>query len=328
VKGETATLTGRFTVMPLEELLQWLDQSARSGVLTILRPDGYETWISVRGRHAVAASPPVLEGSLAGGGEAERVAACMENLLDLFLVGDARFLWDPRALTPERAIPLDHPLGFLAMEGLRLLDEWPKLDATYADEGAPMRRLDASLAGSPVLDAIAAAAGEGLSLGEARLRLGLSRAAMLRRTGELVNRGVVSIDGATVGVDPVAALLAQASTLLAEAQYAEASLVFRSLLASDPLDSRARQLLARAERFEAQELSRTLPPDALVRRGKSGTVTGHAASVLDVVGEGRPVAFVLVASPLREVETLRTLAQLAKTGHVRIEAARATRGGT
>jgi hypothetical protein len=305
--------------MPLEELLQWLDQSSRTGVVTIFRPDGYETWIGVRDRHAVAASTAVLEGALSGGGDAERAAAALEGVLDLFLVSGARFGFEPRPTVPSGGVALDQPLGFLVMEGLRHLDEWPQLDATYPDEGASLRREQPGEASTPVGDAILRLTDLGLSLGEARLRLGLSRAAMLRRVNELTQRGLASVDGSTVGVDPVAAMLVQATTLLGEGQYAEASLVFRSLLASDPLDSRARQLLTRTERLEVQALSRVLPPDALVRRAKAGAVTGQPARVLELVGDGRPVVYLVAASPLREVETLRTLSQLVKTGHVRLD---------
>ena len=306
--------------MPLEELLQWLDQSARTGVVTILRPDGFETWIAVRDRHVVAASAAVLEGALAGGSETERAAAAFECVLDLFLLKGARFRFEAVAGVPSAGIPLDHPLGFVLMEGLRQLDEWANLDAAYPDEGARLGRTGAGSHGTPTGDAILELVDLQLTVGDARIRLGLSRAAMLRRLHELTQRGLVSVDGRTLGADPVAALLAQAATLLGEGQYAEASLVFRALLASDPLDSRARLLLARAERLEVEALSRALPADAMVRPGKAGTALGHAAGVLDLVDEGRPVVYLVAASPLREVETLRILAQLRKTGHVRLDA--------
>lgn len=306
--------------MPLEELLQWLDQSSRAGLVTIQRPDGYETWIAVRDRHVVGVSPAVLEGALSGGNDAERTAAALEGVIDLFHIGGARFRFEPRPSAPSGGLTLEQPIGFVVMEGLRHLDEWPALDAAFPDEGALLHRAEAGVAGTAVGDAILRMADAMLSVGEGRLRLGLSRAAMLRRVNELVQRGLVSVDGTSTGVDPVAALLAQAATLLGEGQYAEASLVFRSLLASDPLDSRARQLLARTERLEVQALSRALPADTMVRRGKGTAVTGNPARVLELVADGRLVVYLVAASPLREVETLRTLAQLVKTGHVRIEA--------
>jgi hypothetical protein len=319
-KIESAALVGGFAVMPLEELLQWLDQSGRTGLVTVTRPDGYETWISVRDRQTVTASPAVIAGTLSGGSERERVAASLEAVLDLFLFHGARFRFEPGPSTPAGGVPFDQPIGFVVMEGLRHLDEWPDLDVAYPHEGALLRVGEPGVAGTAVGDAILRLADASLSLGEARLRLGLSRAAMLRRVNELAQRGLVTVDGTSPGVDPVIALLAQAATLLGEGQYAEASLVFRSLLASDPMDARARQLLARTERLEAESLSRALPPDALVRRAKTGAVTGQAARVLELVADGRFVVYLVTASPLREVETLRTLAQLVKSGHVRIEA--------
>ncbi len=306
--------------MPLEELLQWLDQSARTGFVTVLRPDGYETWLAVGDRHVSAVSPAVIEGALSGGSDAERRSAALEAVLDLFLISGARFRFEPRPAPPPGGIVLDQPIGFIVMEGLRHLDEWPALDAAYPDESALLARAQPGAIGTAALDAILRLADAHCSLGEARLRLGLSRAALLRRVNELVQRELVSIDGTSPGVDPVAALLAQAATLLGEGQYAEASLVFRALLASDPLDARARQLLTRTERLEVQSLSLSLPPDAMVLPGKAPGVAGNAARVLELVGEGRPVVYLVAASPLREVETLRTLAQLRKTGHVQLGA--------
>jgi hypothetical protein len=221
-----------------------------------------------------------------------------------------------------------HPLAFLAMDGLRLRDEWPKLDTTYPHENASLRANGRVQTGNPVHDGILSQARAGLSLGDARMRLGLSRPAMLRRVGELVDRGLLAVEGSPEKIDPVARMLAQASTLLGEGQYAEAAHVFRTLLASDPLDARARELLMRTEQIEARSLAKVLPQRAMLTRNKPGTLPGQAGAVLDLVADGRPVAFVLLASPLREVETLRTLAQLIKSQHLAIEVATAKRPAT
>jgi len=110
--------------------------------------------------------------------------------------------------------------------------------------------------------------------------------------------------------------------LLGEGQYAEAAHVFRTLLASDPLDARARQLLLRTEQAEARALATALPPRAMLHRKKTASVPGSAGVVLDLVADDRPVAYVVLASPLREVETLRTIAQLVKSGHVAVASSR------
>jgi hypothetical protein len=57
----------------------------------------------------------------------------------------------------------------------------------------------------------------------------------------------------------------------------------------------------------------------MLTRDKTGALPGQAGEVIDLVADGRPVAFVLLASPLREVETLRIVAQLVKSHHLRAE---------
>ncbi len=111
MKTESIALDGTFAVMPLEELFQWLDQSGRAGLVSVSRPDGYETWIAVRDRHAVAISPAILEGALSGGNEAERVAVAFESVLDLFALRSARFHFEPRPAVPPGGLRVEHPLG-------------------------------------------------------------------------------------------------------------------------------------------------------------------------------------------------------------------------
>ncbi len=331
---DDAALTGPFAAMPLEELLQWLDQTGRAGVISIERADGFASWLAVKDRELAYASPPVLEGSLRGGNDAQKRAAALEGVMDLFVIAEGRFRFSPRAPVPsssngEGALALGLPLSFIAMEGLRLRDEWPRLESSYTDESAALRANGTVRTGNVVQDAILAHARERLTLNDTRLRLGLSRPAMLRRVGELVDRGLLAVEGTPARIDPVAVMLAQASTLLGEGQFAEAAHVFRTLLASDPLDARARQLLVRTEQAEARALAVALPQRTMLQRGKPGTLPGNARVVLDLVADGRPVAFLLLASPLREVETLRVIAQLVKSGHLEVEAppARTPRGG-
>ncbi len=319
MKRDDSALSSPFAVMPLEELLQWLDQTGRAGIIAIERSDGFSSWLAVKERELTHASAPVLEGVLRGGDPSQQSAAALEGLLDLFVMGEGRFRFVPRAPLPTSALPIGQRLTFVAMEGVRLRDEWARLDTTFPHESALLRANGTVQTGNPVHDAILALARERLSLSDTRLRLGLSRPAMLRRASELVDRGLLAVEGSPERVDPVAVMLAQASTLLGEAQYAEAAHVFRSLLASDPLDARARQLLMRTEQAEARTLGHALPQRAVLSRKKSGTLSGHAGMVLDLVEDGRPVAFVLLASPLREVETLRLIAQLVKSQHLHVD---------
>ncbi len=310
--------------MPLEELLQWLDQTGRAGIVHVERRDGLETWLAVQERELAYASPSPLEGALRAGTQAQRSGVALEAVLDLFLGAAAggRFRFEARGEVPAGGVPIGQPLGFALMDGLRVRDEWTKQEATFPDESATLRANGRAQTGHAVQDAILAAARERISLAAMRMRLGLSRPAALRRVSELLDRGLLAVDGVKArGPDPVATMLAQATTLLHEGQYAEAAHVFRTLLASDPLDARARQLLTRAEQAEASALSARLPARALLARRKSAALPGHAGAILDLVADGRPVAFVMLASPLRDVETLRVVAQLIKSGHLEVRGA-------
>ena len=319
MKRDDSALVGPLAVMPLEELLQWLDQTGRTGVVYVERRDGLETWLAVQERELVYASPAPLEGSLRVGTQAQRTGAALEAVLDLFLgvAAGGRFRFEARAEVPAGGVPIGQPLAFALMDGLRVRDEWPRQETAFPDESAILRANGRAQTGHAVQDAILSAVREHVSLAAMRMRLGLSRPAALRRASELVDRGLLAVDGVkSRGPDPVATMLAQATTLLSEGQFAEAAHVFRTLLASDPLDARARQLLARTEQAEARTLSAQLPARAMLTRRKSASLPGHAGVVLDLVSDGRPVAFVVLASPLREVETLRVVAQLVKSGHL------------
>lgn len=323
-------LTGDLSTMALADVLQWVDATRGRATVRVERGPGMSAWLVASDRTVVAASPPLVQGQLASDGTPEAPgpglrAATREALLDLFLWQDGRFELREGVQAPGPAVELEMPLQFLVMEGLRLLDEHPRLEKTYPDDKARVAATDRE---PPELDTVGAAihrlAQRAPALGEARLLLGLSRPALLRHVDELRARGLVEVEGIPHGPDVGADLIEQAQVLLRERQFAEAAHVFRTLLASDPSDTRAKRLLQEAERLEVEAAYELFSPTDVV------TVVGDRAqhrlssadlAVLDCLTRPRSVAVLVLVSPLREVETLKSLERLLSKGVVAVEPA-------
>jgi hypothetical protein len=335
-------LHGDLATFPLAELLQWLDQSRRAGVLEV-EAGGAPFWMEIHDRHVVACARPTEDGKGLGslarwqpteGHEALWPETSADRIVDLFLTaGQGRFTFGDGAAGFDGGVPLALGLGQVTLEGLRRLDEWPALDQRHPSEasllsaGAPPASVQPRTA---MQRAIVEAARRGLSLGEARLALGLSRPAMLRRTEALRELGLVQVEGATAEADPVARLVDQAQALVAERQFEEAAIVLRSLLAADPSDRRVRTLLGEAEREQLASLYAELSPVAVPVLAAPAPPGGDAAAarrltsadqeVLTRVNGRWDVASIALACPLREVETLKSLRKLVRLGLVALRA--------
>ncbi len=317
-------LAGDLTTMPLADVLQWVDARGSRARIAVRRPDGAETWMMADARMIVAGARPIANGRLASDGRGLSALA-REQLLDLFLATEGTFELREGAAPPGPAVELELAVQFLVMEGLRLLDERPRLDAAYPRDEA---RLGATDATAPALDAIDAEivelAHEAPALGEARLVLGISRPALLRRVEGLRRRGLVDVEGIPHGPDVEGSLIEQAQKLLAARQYPEAAHVFRSLLATSPADARVRVLLAEAERLHlAAHYARWSRTDVVSLAGDAGgaKLVGTEVALLDALARPRALAVLVLLSPLRELETLTALARLEARGVVTIESA-------
>lgn len=327
-------LQGDLATLPLPDLFQWVDAARRSGVVEIEPGDGPPFWVEVRERRVVrAARPPGHEGlaglsgwALPASAESLWPEAAHDRLVDLFLdSGAGRFSFAEDAGGFEGGVALDLPLGQLALEGLRRLDEWPRLDRTYPSEAALLHADGAGPARTPGLDAVLEAARRRLSLAEARLALQLSRPALLRRVEVLREAGLAHVEGAAAQADPIARLIDQAQALVRERQFDEAAHVFKSLLAADPSDRRVRHLLREAEREQLAALYEELSPMAVpVLLGGPASLDSPAArrlgptdrEVAERVNGRWDVASIALACPLREVETLKSLRKLSRLGLV------------
>jgi DNA-binding Lrp family transcriptional regulator len=325
-------LRGDLATMPLADLLQWVDAARKSVVIEIARQHGLRAWMVCVDRHVVAASMPFTRGVLAGDGTPAAPgpglrAVAIEGLLDLFFQVDGEMTLREGVTGPEPGVAVEVQLGFLVMEALRQLDEWPRLEAAYPDDGARLRAT--SDPGGSELSAVQAAiqraAREGKTLGELRLVLGLSRHALLRRVDELRGIGLLEVEGAAIGErDLPSRLLEQAVALVRERQYAEAAHVMRSLLATTPDDARLRRLLEQTEREHVADCYQQIARQDVVRLGRSGSggIASADQAIVDALAQKpRSVAGLVLVSPLRELETLVGLLRLLKKGLVEIERA-------
>lgn len=323
-------LSGDLSTMGLADVLQWADATRARATIRVERAAGMSAWLVAADRTVVAASPPFAEGQLTADGTPDAPgpglrAATREALLDLFLWHEGRFELREGMHAPGAAVELDMPLQFLVMEGLRLLDEQPRLDETYPDDKARVAATDREAID---LDTVGAAihrlAQSAPALGEARLVLGLSRPALLRHVDALRVAGLVEVEGIPHGPDVGGNLIEQAQVLLRERQFAEAAHVFRTLLASDPSDARAKRLLAEAERLEVQAAYELFSPTDVVTVTAERAelrLSGPELAVLDCLTRPRSVAVLVLVSPLREVETLKSIGRLLGKGAISVEPA-------
>ncbi len=327
-------LQGDLLTFPLPDLFQWIDQGRRAGVLEIDTGEGAPFWIEVRDRRIVAASRPSSQaglGQLAGWvpelpPEQLWPEASADRIVDLFLgppSGRFTLVDDPSGF--EDGVPVDLGVGQMTLEGLRRLDEWPELDRRYPSESALLNADGAGPVRSVAQRALLEAARRRLSIAEARLALGLSRPAALRRIEVLRELGLAHVEGVAPRADPVSALVDQAQHLVLERQFDEAAIVFKSLLAADPSDRRVRTLLRESEREQVATLYEELSPVAVpVLLGGATSLESPAGRRLTFadrevaarVNGAWDVASIALSSPLREVETLKAIRKLVRLGLV------------
>ncbi len=322
-------IRGDLETMPLADLLQWADATRAHGRLFVERR-GASTWLDLDDRHVVRVSHrPQSRGAI------ERMAPesthrpwlklsdeveGLERLLDLFLEEGGTFVFDEKAPADD-GVPLEVNIRELVYEGMRHLDEWPALVARLPDDGARIHATgnDRSTFLTPVARTLLRAAAQGLSLGEVRLGLGLSRPALLRRVQELVSLGLVRVEGAAGGEDPVARMIAQAEVLARESQFDEAAHVLGAVLENDPTDKRVREALERVEARQREVLYQDFGRDTVPERvGASSPATERERVVFPLVDGRRDVAAIVLAAPIRELEALRGLRDLLHKGAIRL----------
>lgn len=318
-------LSGDFSTMGLADVLQWIDATRTSGLLSIER-SSESLWIQVHARTIVRASePPNRPVPLAApGGETLPVDVtslsgdlAIEHLYDQFLDAEGTFRFEPGG-EGHGGLALDCSLVELLMESLRLLDEWPAIAARFPSDAV---RLE--LSGSPpgsatrLQAAVVECARRKLTLESTRWVLGLSRPALLRRVSELSVQGTLGVPGAQAPEDITLRLIAQARALVREHQFDEAAHVFSALLASDPGAASVRHLLRAAEEQQLEWLRSELPservPERIFPEPETGILTNTDREVLSRVNGRWDVGVLVLVSQFRETETLKSLKKLLRT---------------
>lgn len=318
--------------MSLADLLQWADAISTAGVLTLERGP-VRFWFRIESRHVVRVqhneslgAPQKLPSSVLEGVELlDPATLALEQLYDQFLDAGERFRFDPDDNSLDAGLVLRVPLQKLVMEGLRLLDEWPRLRAMYPADQAQLRATGVGVDEGSLPRTQAAVWGcaqRGLTLSQARMALGLSRPALLRAVDELRNGGSLEIEAAPSGIDLITQLMDQASALIQARQFDEAQHVLRALLTADPSSMRVKQLMREAEVLHTQALYTELTRDAVVHLGKSldpgASLAPHEQVLLDRVNGRWDVATLVLVSSTREIETLKALRRLWRQGLIQL----------
>lgn len=343
-------LHGDLSTFPLPELLQWLDSSRKTGALQLTWEASERKVFILAGQLVATASPGLWErlarvldqgreatgvevmAGLQGGAVPARVEGplreCAEEellgaLLDLTQAQNGRFHWSE---DPDRGddewVAISLPLRHALFESLRRLDEAPDVERVLPQDTLVVRTAVNQPAPANALHRVVAtiAAQEGgVTIGRLWLLLGLSRGVVLRATYELLRAHKVDVDGAQrIEEDPVADMLEKGAILLRERQFDAASLVFTALLRSDPGDRRVREFARMVEREHSAALYRELPP---VQRFEVShdpallaTLRSEERQLVTELEAGWDVSAIVLASPQREVDTLKVVQKLVRMG--------------
>jgi hypothetical protein len=318
-------ISSDLSTMGLCDVLQWVDGTRVSGVLTIQRPSG-AVWIQLSERQVVSCVRPEARGvvldHLTGAIDRARLeldatALAFEMLCDQFLDANDSFRFEPGAVPAEPGVMLDLAVQELVMTGMQYVDEWTEVRDLYPSGSARMRRVEGPEPREltkPQLALLALAEHE-TALHDARLCLGLSQPAMLRNVDVLRKIGCVHVDGTPEGADLTEQLVRKTMQLVRQKQFDEASHVFGALLSSEPGSNRIRELLRMVEREHVADLYLTVPARALVRRRSrlralEPRLSRGDREVVELINDRWDVASLVLASPLREVETLKALRKL------------------
>lgn len=246
------------------------------------------------------------------------------SVVDLTLDGGGEFHWTEDAdRGDEDWAPADLGLRELLFESLRWLDEQAEVARALPHDALTVRaKVQPTLKQGIFQRLLLRSCVQPQHLGRLRLTLGMPRSAANRRIYELMRLKWVEVEGAPpLAADPVADMLEKGSVLVREGQFDAAALVCSSLLASDPADRRVREL-ARLVLLEHQAaLYSELPPLAIPHLHSDPAALSllkpEERQVAGLINGLWDVSTVVLASPLRELETLKALAKLTRLGLLR-----------
>lgn len=347
---------GDLSSYPLPDLLQWLDASRKTGALQLTWDNGSRRLFVLSGQVVATATPGLWErlarvldhGREASGHEVMTALRTSQQPLDAAVALSLRQLAEEELVAalgditqtpggqfhwtedPDRGedewVNIELSLRAMLFESLRRLDEAADVERVLSQDSLMARALPGPPAKHSlhrVILSLASADG-GVSLGRLWLQLGLSKSVVMRNVFELLRGGRLVVEGAALlETDPVAEMLEKGAMLLRERQFDAASLVFSTLLQSDPSDRRVRAFARMAEREHAAALYRDLPPVSMfVIEGAAQTFSQlrpEERRIVEQLQSGWDVSAVVLASGLREIDTLKALQKLVRMGLARLQ---------
>ena len=338
---------GDLSSYPLPDLLQWLDSSRKSGALTVAWHSNQRRFFLLKGQIIATSAPELWErlarvlaqtGDVSGEDalQALRTAAplgpaasqsarqiaeedLIGTLVDLVPAG-GRFHWTEDSDRGEDEwVSLELPLRHVLFETLRRIDEQKDVERALPHEHLVLR---AAVGAKPSLGLHRAIlrvieSGDDITLSRVRISLGLSRSVVARAVFDMLRAGRATVVGAAaVEADPVADMLEKGAVLVRERQFDAASLIFASLLQSDPGDRRVREFARMVEREHVASLYHELPPVSRFRVNRDPELLTRLRSedraLLTWIETGADVSALVLASSQRELDTLRSLMRLAR----------------
>lgn len=247
-------------------------------------------------------------------------------LADLTLAQAGHFHWtEDGDRSGDEWVAIALSLREALFESLRWLDEAPQVDRVLALDATSVKATVPAARASAVLDRLVlriASQPGGVTLGRLRLALGLQRSLVARTVLELLRSKRLVLDGdLELAADPIADMLEKGAVLVRERQFEAAGLVFAALLQSDPTDRRVREFARMVDREHIAALYGELPPVLILEpTGEADAASAlrpeerHLASLVN----GRwDVSALVLASPQRELDTLKQLHKLVRLGVVR-----------
>jgi hypothetical protein len=246
-------------------------------------------------------------------------------MADMTRSGQGSFHWtEDMDRTGDEWAPSEMGLRELLFESLRWVDEQPDVDRVLPGDALTVRALVQPGPRQPLLHRIVLTlCAGGQNLGRLRLSLGVSRSSITRRVFDLLKAKQVEVEGvAEVVVEPVTDMLEKGTVLVREGQYDAAELVCAALLASDPADRRVREFarMVHSEHVAALygELTPLAVPVLVPDPEAQALLKPEERQMAGLINGIWDVSTLVLASPARELDTLKTLAKLVRMGLLRM----------
>ena len=363
------SLIGQFSTMPLEDLLQWLSLSRKTGIL-ILEKGAVIKELYLTGGQIVSSSsndPREYLGQflLAHGRLDEATLAAMfrkqgktgimlgrllvqegilreeevqaflrlkaeETVYELFLWNDGTFKYYSDLPADDKHVQVAIDSTALVMEGLRRSDEWKRIGKIIQGPGtivAACGPVPEDIGNDPVFSRVLAVLPRPRPVGELVLELHAGEFVVYKAVFELLASGVLEITGQSGGSEVLpgerredaAAQLASALRDMSEKRYDAARQKIQQVLASEPENAVAAQLLRRLKQDgggQASPVEFTLQRVPVLRMSLTDLASQHFTPaenfILMRIDGHKEVAAITKVAPLNTLDALAIFKRLAE----------------